>query len=231
MTLSAGHGLMPALERELRPRVLRHAQLTRTETGNVMARGTVHRDARQCRGAAVWIAVTRGAGGERRPLTLFGSEIVALRAGDGRVPAAQGVPGAVVIKRLFLDGPETPRGMAAGTGGAQTPGVGICVARRALLVRNRAISRHEVTQSVVLEAESGVEVTLATRHLGMLSGEWVGRRVVRKSRGDLPFPCIMAPGAVLSQGASMNVLVARHTLPRQSGPTLDGAVHRELRGR
>jgi hypothetical protein len=208
MALRAGHGLVFSLERELRLRVLRHAQLTRTETGNVMARGTVHRDPRQCRGTTVRIAMTRGAGGERRPLALFSPEIVALRAGGGRVPAAQGVPGAVVIERLFLDGSETPGGVAGGAGGAQTPGVGIRVARRALLVGNRAVSRREVTQSVVLKAEPGVKVTLATRHLGVPSGERVGRRVVRKSRGDLPFPCIMAPGAVLSQGASMNVLVA-----------------------
>ena len=231
MTLSAGHGLMPALERELRPRVLRHAQLTRTETGNVMARGTVHRDARQCRGAAVWIAVTRGAGGERRPLTLFGSEIVALRAGDGRVPAAQGVPGAVVIKRLFLDGPETPRGVAAGADSAETAGMRVGVTRGTLIVGNRAVSRHDVTLSVSLEAQPGIEVTLATGHPVMLSGEGVGRRVVRESGGDLPLPGIMAPDTVLSQGASMNVLVARHALPGQSGPALDGALHRELRGR
>ncbi|HSE44059.1 MAG TPA: hypothetical protein VLA89_01890 [Gemmatimonadales bacterium] len=231
MTLSAGYGLVLSLERKLRLRVLRHAQLTRTETGNVMARGTVHRDSRQCRGATVRIGMTRGTGGERRPLPLFGSEIVALRAGDGGVPAAQGIPGAVVIERLFLDGSEAPRGVAAGTGGTETPGVRIRVARRALLVGNRAVSRYGVTQSVVLEPESGVEVTLATRHLGMLSGEWVGRRVVRESGGELPLPGIMAPGTVLSQGASMNVLVARHALPRQSGPALDGALHRELRGR
>jgi hypothetical protein len=231
MTLSAGHVLVPSLERKLRLSVLRHAQLTGGETGDIVARGTVHRDSRQCRGASVRIAMTRGAGGERGPLALLGPEIVALGAGEGDVAAAKGIPGAIVIEGLFLDGPETPRGVAAGADSAETAGMRVGVTRGTLIVGNRAVSRHDVTLSVSLEAQPGIEVTLATGHPVMLPGEGVGRRVVRESGGDLPLPGIMAPDTVLSQGASMNVLVARHALPGQSGPALDGALHRELRGR
>jgi len=108
--------------------------------------------------------------------------------------------------------------------------MGIGVTARAILERNRTEDGHRLSQRIDRRTEPRSQVTLGTRDVPMLTGEWVGASGMIETGGVLPIADVMTPCARTIESPAMSVGVTARAVTLEADPAGRRATRRQGRG-